>query len=73
MREVTLKELCGRTGALLKSVAEGQRITVTIRGRPVAQLSPVAGRPTWMSRDRFLREVLPYQADPCLAEDIRLL
>ena len=36
MREVTLEELCSRTGALLKSVAEGQRITVTIRGRPVA-------------------------------------
>ncbi|MDE0374671.1 MAG: type II toxin-antitoxin system prevent-host-death family antitoxin [bacterium] len=73
MREVASRELRNRTGALLESVAEGKRITVTVRGRPVAELVPVASRPAWMSRDRFLREVLPYQADPCLAEDIRLL
>lgn len=73
MRQVASRELRNHTGALLKSVAEGQRITVTVRGRPVAELSPVARRPAWISRDRFVREVLPYQADPGLAEDLVLL
>ena len=73
MREVTSGELRNHTASLLRSVAEGQRVTITVRGRPVAELSPVARRPTWISRDRFIREVLPHQADPGLAKDLALL
>ncbi|MCE2529856.1 MAG: type II toxin-antitoxin system prevent-host-death family antitoxin [Acidimicrobiia bacterium] len=73
MREVTSREFLKHIGALLESVAEGQRITVTVRARPVAELVPVARRPAWISRDRFVREVLHHQADPGLAEDLVVL
>ena len=43
------------------------------RGRPVAGLAPGARRPTWISRDRFISDVLPNQADPGLTEDPALL
>lgn len=39
----------------------------------VAELSPVAKRPAWMSRDRFVREILMHQADPGVTEDLARL
>ncbi len=37
---------------------------------PGAELSPVPQRPTWMSRDRFVREILIHQTDAGLTEDL---
>ena len=70
MREVASRELRNHTRTLLDSVAAGQSVIITIRGRPVAELTPVSRRPTWMPRDRFIREILSHQADPGLAEDL---
>ena len=69
MAEVASRELRNRTRALLDRVAGGERITVTVNGRPVAELAPVAGRPRWMSKGRFVREALT-QADAMLAADL---
>ena len=37
---------------------------------PVAELRPVEMRPQWMSRERFIRDVLAHQADPGLSDDL---
>ena len=73
MTEVASRELRNHTRALLDRVADGEHITITVHGRPVAELTPLAQRPRWMSRDRFIREVLPHQADPGLADDLASL
>lgn len=73
MSEVASRELRNQTRALLDRVAEGERITVTVNGRPVAELAPVAGRPRWMSRGRFVREVMAHQAGATLAADLASL
>ena len=73
MTDVASRELRNRTRALLDRVADGERITVTVNGRPVAELGPVAGRPRWMSRGRFVNEVLVYQADAGLAAELASL
>ncbi len=71
MTEVASRELRNQTRALLDRVATGERIIVTVDGRPVAELSPVADRPSWISRDRFIETILPHQADPELTADLR--
>ncbi|MDE0160142.1 MAG: type II toxin-antitoxin system prevent-host-death family antitoxin [Acidimicrobiaceae bacterium] len=73
MSEVASRELRNQTRALLDRVAEGERITVTVNGRPVAELAPVAERPRWMTRGRFVRDVLARQADAALATDLASL
>ena len=73
MSEVASRELRNRTRALLDRVADGERITVTVNGRPVAELGPVAGRPRWMGRGRFVSEVLAHQADAGLTADLASL
>ena len=54
-------------------MAQGEHIVITVRGRPIAELTPVAERPQWMRKDRFLDEVLTHQADPGLTDDLTAL
>ena len=68
--EVASRVLRNQTRAVLDRVAGGERITITVDGRPVAELSPVADRPSWITRDRFAKAVLPHQADPGLTADL---
>ena len=73
MGEVASRDLRNQTRALLDRVADGERITVTVNGRPVAELAPVTERPRWMSRSRFVHDVLVHQADAGLAADLASL
>lgn len=73
MSVVASRELRNETRALLDRVAAGERITITVQGRPVAELTPVADRPIWMSRERFVSQVLAFQADAGLAAELAQL
>ena len=73
MTEVASRELRNRTRVLLDRVAAGEHITITVDGRPVAQLVPPAPRPRWMTREVFIAQVLRHQADPGLATDLAAL
>lgn len=42
MGDVTIRELRNRGGDVIDRVASGERLTVTRRGRPVAELHPIA-------------------------------
>ena len=42
MTEVTVRELRNMGGKVLQRVARGERLIVTMDGRPVAELRPVA-------------------------------
>ena len=70
MTHVASRELRNNTRALLDRVASGERILITVDGREVAALEPVASRSEWMPRERFLRMVGESQADAALASDL---
>lgn len=70
MEEVASRDLRNQTRALLDRVAAGESICITVHGRPVAELRPIEERPQWMSRERFIRDVLAHQADPDLLDDL---
>jgi len=72
MTEVASRELRNDTAGLLRRVEAGEEVTITVRGRPVAVLSPVReARPKWIGRNEFLRRLEGRQADPGLAEELR--
>lgn len=64
------RELRIQTRKLLDRVASGERITITVGGRPVALLSPVTGRDRWMPRETFWRKVPVARADPALRDEL---
>ena len=51
----------------------GETITITVDGREVAELRPVARRRRWVSRAEFANRMLVRQADAALAEELHNL
>ncbi len=70
MTDIASRDLRNRTAEVLRRVETGEEITITVNGRPVAELHPVHRRLRWMSRDEFVRRVLPRQADPGLTSEL---
>ena len=51
----------------------GERLRVTVSGRPVAELVPLPRRPQTMAWDEFVRRRDEWLADPGLAGELRRL
>ena len=70
MTDIASRELRNQTRSLLDRVASGERLTITVDGRPVAELGPVARRSRWMHRDEFVQRILANQADAGLTAEL---
>jgi prevent-host-death family protein len=68
MPTIPQKELRNNVGEVLRRAEAGEQITITVAGRPVAQLGP-AGRRKWVSGPA-LRAVWHTPAPRRLATDI---
>jgi prevent-host-death family protein len=66
--EVSVRELRNRTADVLRRVEAGERLTVTVDRRPVAELVPLPARATWVPRQRALDALV--QADPGLHSEL---
>lgn len=70
MGDIPARELRNDVSAVLRRVESGERLRVTISGRPVAELVPLSSRPQSLAWDRFFRDRDRWQADPHLAQDL---
>jgi prevent-host-death family protein len=71
MVEVATRELRNDTAGVLRRVEAGETVTITVRGKPVADLVPHrAERPRWMPREEFLAFLQTHSADPGLRDDL---
>jgi prevent-host-death family protein len=74
MTTVASRDLRNLTDDVLRAVPDGSRVTVTVNGRPVAELEPVPGtRPTSMARGDLVRVLAEHQADLGLRDDLAAL
>lgn len=74
MSEVASRELRNDTAGVLRRVRDGEDVTVTVNGRPVAVLSAVGvRRRRWLSKAEFLSRLRRTQADPGLRQDLAML
>ncbi len=71
MADVGSRELRNNTRSLLERVEAGESITITLDGRPVATLLSAGHRPRFVTRERFVRDLLTHRADPALRATIR--
>jgi prevent-host-death family protein len=62
------KELRNNVGDVLRRAETGERFTITVSGRPVAQLGPVRAR-AWVAAGN-LTDLWELPADHQLAEDL---
>lgn len=73
MAEVASRELRNDTRGVLRRVEAGEDVVITVDGRPVAVLHPVATRPQWLTRQQFVDRFQGRQADVGLTEELRAL
>jgi len=74
MTEIAARELRNHTAGVLRRVEAGEQVTITSRGRPVAELIPVrAMRSTPITRAELTRRLGRTQADPGLREELAVL
>ena len=74
MSEVASRELRNDTAGVLRRVREGEDVTITVNGRPVAVLTPVRHqRRRKLTRSEFLSRLRRAQADPGLRDDLAAL
>ena len=68
MESIPQKELRNQVGEVLRRVEAGETLTVTVAGRPVAELSPAARR-RWVTGDA-LAEIWRAPAPRGLDDDL---
>lgn len=74
MTEIAARELRNHTADVLRRVEAGEQLTITSRGRPVAELIAVrARRRRPIARAELLRRLGEAQADPGLRDDLAFL
>lgn len=64
-------KLRNEIGAVLRRAERGERFTVTVAGRPVAELGPLAGGRTLAPADRLAAILAENPVDPGFADDVR--
>jgi prevent-host-death family protein len=69
MATIPQKELRNNVGEVLRRAEHGERLTITVSGRPVAELGPARTRQWVDTAD--LHDLWELPADPTLREDLR--
>jgi prevent-host-death family protein len=69
MPEIPQKKLRNEIGEILRRAEAGEKFTITVAGRPVAELGPLRSR-TWVNGS-VLEELAKLPVDENLAKDIR--
>lgn len=70
MTDVAARELRNDVSGVLRRVEAGERLRVTVSGRPVAELVPLPKREQTMSWEHFTQHFEEGRADPELAADL---
>ncbi|MBA2313365.1 MAG: type II toxin-antitoxin system prevent-host-death family antitoxin [Actinobacteria bacterium] len=70
MTDVPARDLRNDVSGVLRRVEAGERLRVTVSGRPVAELVPLASRPRSISWHRFLEAADDWRADPGLKQEL---
>lgn len=71
MSEVASRELRNDTAGVLRRVAAGEVVTITVKGKPVARLTAAQhDRRRWLSGLELAQRLKRAQADPGLRDDL---
>lgn len=67
---IGVRELRNQTSQVLDAVTSGQRVTLTVRGEPVADIVPYAPRARWLSGASLREQLGTRAADAHLTADL---
>jgi len=70
MPKIPQKELRNNIGEILRRAEAGEEFTITVSGRPVAELGPLDGTRQWVPSES-LQDLWKLPLDEKLASDVR--
>jgi prevent-host-death family protein len=73
MTDIPARDLRNDVSGVLRRVEAGERLRVTVSGRPVAELIPLPRRPETLTWEEFVRDLEDWQADPGLMVQLQEL
>lgn len=68
--EIGVRDLRNRTSRVIDAVQAGERVTLTVRGEPIADIVPHGRRTRWLSGDQLRDQLRTRAADPGLTRDL---
>lgn len=68
--DVGVRELRNDTGRVIDALRAGERVTLTVRGQPIADIVPHGGRTRWLSGESLRGQLAHRSADPGLRNDL---
>jgi len=71
MTTIPQRELRNNVSEILRRAEDGERFTITVAGRPVAELGPVASERRGATFAELWRLLAENPADPAWADDLR--
>lgn len=71
MTDVALRDLRNDTSGVLRRVEQGERLRITVSGRPVAEIIPLPRRRRFISWAALSQTLATARADARLADDLR--
>ncbi len=70
---IAQRELRNQIGSVLLRAEHGERFTVTVNGRPVAELGPLSGSRSPAAPGRFAAIIAETPVDPAWAQELRVM
>lgn len=67
---IGVRDLRNRTAEVIAAVEAGERVTLTVRGAPVADVVPHGRRSRWLSGPLLREELGERAADPGLTKEL---
>jgi prevent-host-death family protein len=67
---VGVRDLRNDTSRVIDAVRAGERVTLTVRGEPVADIVPHERRARWLAGAELRRQLADRSADPRLQQDL---
>lgn len=71
MNDIPARDLRNDVSGVLRRVEAGERLRVTVSGRPVAELVPLPRRPETFPWEDFIRDLEDWVADPGLKAQLQ--
>ncbi|MDP8978771.1 MAG: type II toxin-antitoxin system prevent-host-death family antitoxin [Actinomycetota bacterium] len=71
--DIGVRALRNRTAEVIAAVESGERVTLTVRGTPVADIVPHGRRARWLSGDHLAHDLAERSADPALGDELAAL
>ena len=62
--EVGVRDLRNRTAQVIDAVKAGERVTLTVRGEPIADIVPHGRRARWLAGSSLREQLRDRAADP---------